>query len=90
MNMRAREELNKIGKITLTENNFYTFLQIVDKILAHQYIHIFERVKRNLEKKEEFFMSVMRDGVKNLAEIKINNFHCSPLAHWASQLIIEE
>lgn len=81
MNMMAREELNKIGKIILTGNNFYTFLQIVDKILAHLYIHIFERVRRNLEKKEEFVMSVMRDGVKNLSEIKINNFHWFPPVH---------
>lgn len=42
MNMRAREELNKIGKITWTGNNFYTFIQIVDKILAHN-IYMFLR-----------------------------------------------
>lgn len=88
--MKTREELNKIGKIILTGNNLYTFLQIVDKILVDQYIHIFERVRRNLEKKEEFVMSVVRDDVKNLFEIKINNFHWFLPVHSASHLIIEE
>lgn len=52
MNMRAKEEPNKIGKITLTGNSSSAFLQIVNKILAYQYIHVFERVRRNLEKRK--------------------------------------
>jgi len=35
------------------------------------------------------YEDVMGDSVENLAEMEINNIHCSPLIHWAC-LFIEE